>query len=398
MAEKLINQPIVIDNGSGMLKAGIAGVNTPQCFFPNFVGTPKHDRVMAGSLDGKNHFVGKEAQEHRGLLKLKYPIEHGIINDFDEMELIWKYLYGELNIRQPENHPVLLTEAPLNPKKVRETAAEIFFETFNVPALFFSMQAVLSLYASGRTTGIVLDIGDGVSHTVPIYEGFSLPHSIQRNDLGGRDITKFLQLLLRRSYCGYNFHTSSEFEIVKHIKESCCYVSSDPEKEEDTLLSTSSASSSNNNNNNNNNSVNPNKLVEYKLPDGQVIQVGTEAFKAPEALFMPSLIGEEYPGVHELLTNSILRCDIDMRNDLFSNIVLSGGSTLFPGFGNRLLNEVIGLAPKEIKVKISAPPERQYSTWIGGSILASLPTFRNMWVWREEYDDQGPSILHKKTF
>jgi len=377
--EVFTNQPVVIDNGSGVLKAGFAGDESPKVNFHTIVGKPKHKRIMAGAVEGE-YFVGSKAEELRGLLKLKRPIEHGIVTDWTEMEHIWNHTYSELKI-QSEDHPVLLTEAPLNPRKNREKAAEVFFETFNVPALYVSLQAVLSLYASGRTTGAVLDSGDGVSHAVPIFEGFAMPHAIQRIDVAGRDVTHNLQTLLR--HAGYNFHTSAEREIVRQIKETVCYVAFDPKKEEELLESEKSKKPVH---------------VNYKLPDGNVIEVGMERFNAPEVLFNPELIGEEYPGIHETITNSIQKVDVDLRKVLYQNIVLSGGSTLFPGFGDRLLDEVKGLAPANIKIKISAPPERLYSTWIGGSILASLATFKKMWVSSEEWEEDGKAAIHRKTF
>jgi len=375
----IANQPVVIDNGSGIIKAGLAGVDHPKVIFPSYIGTPKHVKVMAGAVEGK-YFVGKKAEEYRGLMKIKYPINHGIVNEWLDMENIWNYTYSELRC-QAEEHPVLLTEAPLNPKKNREKAAEIFFETFNVPAMFISIQAVLSLYASGRTTGVVLDSGDGVTHAVPIFEGFALPHTIMRIDLAGRDITEYLQLLLRKS--GYYFYTSAEKEVVRSIKETACYVAFDPSKEEELLDSDKSAKPA---------------THKYKLPDGNQIEIGPERFRAPEVLFHPELIGEEYSGVHEILVNSIQRVDMDLRKTLYSSIVLSGGSTMFPGFGDRLLNEVKNLAPKDIKIKISAPPERKYSTWMGGSILASLTTFKRMWISADEYETDGANVVHRKTF
>ncbi|CAG8837257.1 33011_t:CDS:2 [Gigaspora margarita] len=322
----LTNQPVVIDNGSGVIKAGFAGDEIPKCFFPSYVGRPKHVRIMAGAVEGEV-FIGKKAQELRGLLKIRYPIEHGIVSDWDDMERIWKYIYEEELKIASEEHPVLLTEAPLNPRSNRETAAQTFFETFNVPALFASIQAVLSL-----TTGIVLDSGDGVTHAVPVYEGFALPHAIRRVDIAGR-------------------------------------------QEKDTN----------------------GKSEDFTLPDGNVVKLGAERFKAPEILFNPELIGQEYAGIHQVVVDSINRADLDLRKSLFANVVLSGGSTLYKDFGTRLLNEVRKLAVKDIKIKIFAPPERKYSTWFGGSILAALSTFKKMWVSAEEYQED-PDIIHKKSF
>jgi len=369
----LTNQPVVIDNGSGVIKAGFAGDDSPKCFFPSYVGRPKHVRIMAGAVEG-DVFIGRKAQELRGLLKIKYPIEHGIVSDWDDMERIWKYIYEEELKTASEEHPVLLTEAPLNPRNNRELAAQMFFETFNVPALFASIQAVLSLYSSGRTTGIVLDSGDGVTHAVPVYEGFALPNAIRRVDIAGRDVTEYLQLLLRKS--GYKFTTTAEKEVVRIIKEKTCYVATNPTKEEKDTNG---------------------KFDDFTLPDGNVVKLGTERFKAPEILFNPELIGLEYAGIHQVVVDSINRVDLDLRKSLYANVVLSGGSTLYKDFGTRLLNEVRKLAVKDIKIKIYAPPERKYSTWIGGSILAGLSSFKKMWVSAEDFQED-PEIIHKKSF
>jgi len=170
---------------------------------------------------------------------------------------------------------------------------------------------------------------------------------------------------------------------VRSIKETACYVAFDPTKEEELIESEKAGKPSSH---------------KYKLPDGNVIEIGGERFRAPEILFHPELIGEEYPGIHECLVHSIQRTDLDLRKTLYSNIVLSGASTLFPGFGDRLLNEVKHIAPKDIKIKISAPPERKYSTWMGGSILATLTTFKKMWISAEEYEEDGLAVVHKKSF
>jgi len=368
---------LVLDNGSGMVKAGFAEEDAPRSVFPSLIGRPKHQQAMVG-MAAKDFYVGDEAQSRRGICRLGYPIEHGIITSWDDMEKIWDHTFrNELRV-DPEDHPVLLTEAPLNPKTNREKMCTTMFETFNVPEFYVAVQAVLSLYSSGRTTGIVMDCGDGVSHTVPIYEGYCLPHAVQRLDLAGRDLTEnMMRILVER---GYSFSTSAEKEIVRDIKERLAFVAIDYDAE----LEKSETSSD--------------MEKDYMLPDGQVMTIGNERFRCAEVLFKPNLIGKEYAGIHKLTYNSIQACDIDIRRILYENIVLSGGSTMFPGIEERLTNEMKSLAPASVKVRVVAPAERKYSVWIGGSILSALSTFQEMWVKREEYDECGPQIVHRKCF
>lgn len=176
---------------------------------------------------------------------------------------------------------------------------------------------------------------------------------------------------------GHTFHTTSEMEVVRQMKERICYISLNPDKEEQQEKDAMSS---------------------YELPDGTIIDVGPSRYRAPELLFQPHLFGHEWPGIHEVLLTAIRKSDLDLRKTLYSNIVLSGGSTLTKGFGDRLLQEIKAPAPKDIKIRIAAPMDRMYSTWMGGSILASLETFRRMWISKKEYQAEGLRVVHRKCF
>ncbi|KAL5482131.1 hypothetical protein EMCRGX_G022418 [Ephydatia muelleri] len=313
MTEPTARGAIVIDNGTGTCKAGFAGDDAPKAVFPSIVGRPRKNRI-------------------------------------------WHHtFYNELQVA-PEEHPVLLTEAPLNPKANREKMTQIMFETFNVPQMYAAMTSPLALYASGRTTGVVVDSGDAVSHVVPVHEGYALPHAINRLDIAGRDLTCYMAKILTER--GYSFTSTADYE------------------EMDTAAQSSSIEKS------------------YELPNGEYITIGSEQFKCPEPLFRPSFIGFSCCGICEDLNGSIMKCDVD----LYSNIVLTGGNTMFPGMADRIQKEITAMAPPTMNVKVIAPPERRHSVWIGGSIMASLSTFQQMWISKQEYDESGPSIVHTKCF
>nr|XP_018671023.1 actin-3 [Ciona intestinalis] len=366
--------PIVIDNGSITCKAGFAGDDKLRCEVPCLVGQPGHTGVMVG-MGHLHAYVGQEAIGKQGTsYHFNCPIQRGIVTNWTEMEKVWHHVfYNELRV-EPERHHVLITDAPSNPMVNREKMTEIMFESFNVPGIHITLEAMLSLYAVDITTGIALYSGDGLTYTIPVYEGFVLKKGIQRLEMAGSDITDNLMKSLNQR--GYTFLNAAERLTIRNMKESVCYVSQDIEHESATY--------------------NDQTKKSYILPDGREIFAQNERYLSPEGLFLPSMFGLDCPGIQKLLHNSILKCPVDTRRDFYSNLVLSGGSTLFPGLPERLEKEMTALAPAGIHVKIVAPPDRKYCVWVGGSIMASLSSFPKTCVQKQEYEETGPSIVHRK--
>ena len=359
---------VVIDNGSDTTKVGFEGTESPLHTFPS---VSKHADISGTT---QSTYVGYGAHGKSDTHKLEYPINRGIITNFDSLETIWEYAFkARLNVC-PTDHPVLLSDSPLSSHDSREKMTSIMFENFNTPALHISMQALLSLYGCGRTTGIVVECGYGVTHAVPVYEGFHLPHAMTHLHIGGWDITEFLTKLMNNKSL-IPSKTPIDKEVIRDMKEKlCCVVS------ENDIVEISSTCES------------------YKLPDGQVITIGEQRFEAPEVLFRPSRIGMDCGGIHEIICESVEKCDYGPRKNtsMFNNVILCGGSSMFPGILERMQWEVKTLTPSNTNIRILAPDKRRYSAWLGGSILASLSTFEDMLITKQEYDEFGPQIVHRK--
>ena len=368
---------VVIDNGTGFIKAGFGGDDQPLAIFPPIYGKLKDQQIMIeDNKEAKEEYFGNEAFSMKGILELnKSIIERGKIKNWKGMEKIWNHTFHNQLKISPNEHPLLLTEIALNDKTNKEKMIEIMFERFDTPAFYLYLQPVLSLYASGITTGIVLDSGEGITQSVPIYEGYALPHSILSQELAGSDLTHFLKKMLTETE---NYQTIDEKEIINDIKEKLCFVSTDFDQDMQHSI---------------NSSIHHKK---YELPDGQIITIGNERFRCPEALFQPSFLGRECYGIHEVIYNSIMKGDSDIRDQLFGNIILSGGNTMFPGFADRMQKELMLLDPSILKVH--SPPQRSFSVFLGGSILSSLSTFHEMYVTKQEYQESGSQIVHKKCF
>lgn len=383
---------VVCDNGTGFVKCGFAGSNFPSHIFPSLVGRPViRSTEKIDDIEVKDIMVGEEASKLRSMLEVNYPMENGIVRNWDDMLLLYDYTFSaqKMNI-DPKNSKILLTEPPMNPMKNREKMVEVMFEKYGFYGVYIAIQAVLTLYAQGLITGVVVDSGDGVTHICPVYEGFALPHLTRRLDIAGRDITRHLiKLLLLR---GYAFNHSADFETVRMMKEKLCYVGYDIEQEQKLALETT-------------------VLVEtYTLPDGRVIKVGGERFEAPEALFQPHLINVDGVGVAELLFNTIQAADIDTRPEFYKHIVLSGGSTMYAGLPSRLEREMKQLYLERVlkgdtsrlskfKIRIEDPPRRKHMVFLGGAVLADIMKDKEtFWITKQEYEEKGmKKALEKLT-
>jgi len=380
--------PVVCDNGTGFVKCGFAGDNFPAHIFPSIIGRPvlrAEEKVQ--DIELKDIMVGDEVTKARDMLETSYPITNGIVQKWDDMIHLYNYTFSQRLGIDPKEHKIMLTEAAMNPKKNREKLVECMFETFGFNGVHCSIQAVLTLYAQGLLTGVVVDSGDGVTHIVPVYEGFALPQSIRRLDVAGRHLTEYMiKLMLLR---GYTFNRTADFEVVREIKEKVCYVGYDLELEKKLALETTTV------------------VQSYTLPDGRVIKVGAERFEAPEALFNPALLDVDGKGLADLVFEVINASDISVRADLYKHIVLSGGSTMYPGLPSRLEKEIKALYLKHVakgdraqaaklKLRIEDPPRRKHMVFLGGSVLADIMKDKEaFWMTKAEYEERGLAVLEK---
>lgn len=354
---------IVIDNGSGLISAGFAGSDNPRAQFPSIVGKE--------SLLSKACYVGNEAQAKRDVLHISYPIQDGIVTNWDDMEQIWYHTFNDELRVAPEEHFCLMSESVVNPKPNREIVVEILLEKFQVPSCFLASQSTLALYSSGRETGLILESGYTTTRAVPIYTGSPLKYAIQQLNLGGKHLTEYLTTLLNNR--GYEFNAGN----VNDIKQSLCYVPIDFEREKTLAATTSSLETT------------------YKLPDNQVVTLNSERFQCTQPLFDPSLVHNEGCGIDLLLYNAASKCCGEIRQSLYENLVLAGGNTMFDGISGRL-HKGLEARASNMKIKIVAPSERKLSVWIGGTIVGSLSSFQPYWLGLGEYLEYGPASVSRK--
>ena len=370
---------IIIDNGTGVCKAGFEGNDGPSAVFSSVVGRPQNDEMIS-AMGLKNAYVGDEAQTKRGILqlRLRYPAERGNVWNWDDMEKIWHHLFdNELRV-ESWDHPILVTDSTFANTKGHNNGrfAEMLYEHFNVVAMNIANQSVLSLFGTGRITGISCSFGEGVSQIVPVQCGIPLSYASVNVGFAGCDLTDYLKRLLFER--GFLLTTSAEHEVVREIKEKLSFVALDFDNEMQAEATLDD---------------------KYELPDGQVISLNNERFRCTEALFQPSLLQPDtvLPSIPDALHSSIMKCDTEVQQELCRSIVLSGGTATCPGFQQRLLQETTLRAPSTT-LRIHKPVYPKNAAWIGGAILSSVMNTKKGWIHKSEYDESGPSIIQSRRY
>jgi len=407
---------VVIDNGTGYTKMGFAGNVEPQYIIPTTIATQegKGSQQKAASqkkgVEDLDFFIGDEALANNKTYDIFYPVRHGQIENWTHMEYFWEHCIFKYLRCEPEDHFFLLTEPPLNAPENREYTAEIMFETFNVPGLYIAVQAVLALAASWTSknvkertlTGTVIDSGDGVTHVIPVAEGYVIGSSIKHIPLAGRDITAFVQQLMRER--NEPIPPAESLEIAKRVKETYSYVCPDIVKEFAKYDTEQSKW------------IRQHSAINSVTRKPYTVDVGYERFLGPEIFFNPEIFSSDFlTPLPKVVDDTIQTCPIDVRRGLYKNIVLSGGTTMFKDFGKRLARDIKRSVDYRIKRseelsggKIKAVPldvnvishhMQRYAVWFGGSMLASTPEFYTVCHTKKAYDEIGPSICrHNPVF
>ncbi|NXJ66292.1 ACL7A protein, partial [Rostratula benghalensis] len=361
---------VVIDVGTGYFKCGFAGDPWPSHVVSSTVGRP----VGMAECSQKESFVGQDLQNSSTPLPPTSPVRHGVVVDWNHVQDILEYIFRTEMKIQPEDHAVLASVPPLCTIADKERYAEMMFEGLHVPAIHVAYQPRLSMYSYGKTSALMVESGHGASHVVPIYEGYVLRSVTRKVNYAGLDITRFLMKLLNESG---NVFTEHQLNIVQDLKEKCCYASLNPRQ--DLRLP-----------------IQKQQMV-YELPDRHHFTVGQERFLCAEALFKPILLGSQQPGLLELTLACLEKCNADIKKKISRNILLCGGTTMMEGFPDRFQMELAKRYPADNLITAAAP-QRRSSVWIGGSILASLQSFQELWVHSSEYEEHGPSCIFSKCF
>ena len=374
--------PIIVDLGSYQIKTGFRSNNSfPSTTFLSYIGEPKYDKILRSinihKPQKKEHFVGDNCSPYLGILKLRYPIQHGVFTNERDISLIFNHIFSKLDIDSEEihDHPLLITEPLLNPKENREKISEILFEKYGIPALVFGSQPPLSLFSSSSTTGVVLESGESVSQICSINDGYAIPCSFMRSNFGGGDVNYYLGKLLKMK--GVELISDTEKLLLHEIKKkyvSCQIEEKDSKRDEE-------------------------KIFTHKLPDSKSIDIDQKEFAASKVMFTPSLIGKNCLGLHQMVVACIEKVNSDLRERLCSNIRLTGGNSSMRNFSQVMHSELHAILNryKLINVKINTN-NCTISNWNGGNIVAGLGIFKDLLINKKDWDEKGKDIVHKQTF
>nr|XP_054759396.1 mucin-5AC-like [Lytechinus pictus] len=366
------NTPIIIDNGTSMVRAGLADGVAPSVTIPTVVGRLKKD--LESFRHRKDLYVGNELTKKYGLVCVSNPMKGGLIDNWSELEYIWDHVIKkELNVTW-EDHPILLTEVASAPKRQRERVLEVLFETYKTPACFVANQGALALHANGETSGLVLSSGSGVTEIVPVYQGCTMSHAVTTMPAAGRGVTRRLQRILMDERA-FSVSTPFDHRILQEMKENMAYVCKDYETE----MSHSDLTTP----------------IKYSLPDGSSVMLRKrDLFHCSETIFRPDIVGLPQKGLVQVLSDCLEKCNPEFLAGLDPTILLAGGNTKLRGFTERLQHE---LDKGDFNRAAIAPDNRDITTWIGGAILASHSSFADRLITSEDFEEFGTSLVHKQT-
>ena len=354
---------VIIDIDSGIIKSGFGGEDSPRNIFNSIVGIPKMPGVMV-SMGQQERFVGEEAISKLEIMNFNAPIQRGQISDWDKFETLLHYLLYEKMKVVPEEISIMITESPKSPKENKQKLSELLFETFNVQNIHLANSSMLGLFAYGKTSGLIVDSGFNITSSVPLYEGFPLHHASIKLNYGGEDISKYLLSMIEKELDPSYKYLKGRL-LADNIKEKLGYIPLGGDLEEEEY--------------------------KYTLPEGTEIKLGKEISKCTEFLFNP---GEntEMKSIDDIVISSLSKCDPNIKDDIKESICLIGGNTYLRNFEEKLKNNLSD--KKEMgNFNITANPERQFSSWIGGSLISSLENFQYMWVKKEEFDENGKNLI-----
>ncbi|XP_021102530.1 actin-like protein 10 [Heterocephalus glaber] len=359
----------VVDQGSGITKAGFAGEDQTRIVLKSSSLVPRWDRPV---------LPGAQGCEPAGGMARAHPVKHGVVVDWEGLEGLWeRLLVGVLRVC-PEQWPVLVSNSPSAPPKGCEKVAELLFEALAVPACHVASTALLALCSAGALSGLAVEAGAGMCHTTPINAGHSWLKATFRMDVAGSTLLRYFRELLVAACPDLQLQGLPR-KTVTQLKKRYCYVSLDFEGD---LLDPAR-----------------HHPASFRMGSGSSVSLGSERFRRPEPTFQPGLLGQAEPGLPTLAFRALQKIPLTLRKRLADTVVLGGGSTLFPGFAERLDLELEAQCRRHgypaLQPRLVAKPGRDMAVWTGGSMVASLHSFQRGWMTRAMYQECGSRLVHE---